>query len=361
MFRFNYLLLGIASFIAPAPGFTQEETTYLRFEPTAIVDHAGLGRPTAAITLFVPQGWQTQGGIVWGNEYQCTNGYAVRWQAIATDGLSGALVFPQVGWEFNSNNGPVVNINCNKAQIYTVESYLRLLISDVRSDAQNITFNPRPDLLAEFAQSQSQKMWAMGIQQTWIETGELVFTFTEQGVEMTGKLAAAVKFEKTITNTTAYQAEAVQAWALPAFGTFARRGHYNPALFRAIRKSMIPDAYWSQEIAKHNAIMNGITLKGISDRGKIAADANREISNIIHNSWQRQQVNSDRRAREFLEVIRETETFDDASAPGGQIEFSSHYNQAWKLEDGTYVLTDKPGFNPVQELGISGTQLQVSQ
>lgn len=353
-------LIAIVIFLS-APLSAQQTQSWFRFEPTAIIDHGGLGQPTVAMTLFIPQGWQTQGGVVWGNDYQCTNGYAIRWQALAPDQLSGALIFPQRGWEFNSNNGPLININCSIAQIYDVESYLRLLVGDIRPDARDIKYRPRPDLLAEFPQTHAESTWAMGIQQTWIEAGDLVFGFTEKGVEIQGVLAAAVTFEKTITNTTAYQAEAVQVRAMPAYGTFAPLGQYNPALFRAIRKSLVADEYWAQEIAKHNAKMNGIMLKGIADRAKITADANRDISDIIQSSWQRQQASSDRRARDFLEVIRETETYNDASAPGGQVELSGHYNHAWKLEDGTYVLSDQPGFNPVQELGLSGTQLQVTQ
>jgi len=361
MIRAICIILGLVVFNPVTLLLAQERQSWLRFEPTAIIDHGGFGQPMVAMTLFVPQGWRTEGGVVWGNQHACTNGYAIQWKALAPDQLHGALILPQQSWEFNSNNGPAANINCTIAQIYDVESYLRLLLQEIQPAAQNVTFRHRPDLLTEFPQSQTQKAWEFGIQQSWVETGDLVFEFSQQGVLMQGVLAAAVIFEKTITNTQVFQSEATFARALPAYGTFAPKGQYNPSLFRAIRKSLTPDAFWDQEIAKHNATMNGINLKGFADRAKISADTNREIGEIIRNSWEQQQVSSDRRAREFLEVIRETETWNDTSAAGGQVELSGHYNHAWKLEDGTYILTDQAGFNPLQQLGISGTQLQVAQ
>ena len=361
MLRIIIVLVSLAPFSLPGWAEGQSRKSYLHFERSVIVDYGIQHQPVAALTLFVPQGWQAQGGIVWGNEFMCTNGYAIRWQVLAPDNLSGALIFPQRGWEYNSNNGPVVNINCAKAQIYNVEAYLRLLLQDIRPDARDVKFRPRDDLLAEFPNTREQKNWAMGVQQFWVETGELVFYFEEQGVVLEGHLAAALTFENTITDTAAYQAEAVQVRALPAYGTFAPEAEYNSAMFRAIRKSLVPDPQWAQQIQVHNAKMNNITLQGISDRARIAADTNRDISNIIHDSWQRQQAGSDRRAREFLEVIRETETYNDASAPGGQIGFSSQYDQAWKLEDDTYILTNELGFDPVKALGVGGTQLQVAE
>ncbi len=361
---FVYIVSALITPLLPGPNShsqEQSQNSYLHFEPTAIIDYAGLGQPTAAMTLFIPKGWQTDGGIVWGNQHLCTNGYAVQWQALSPDKTSGALILPQWGWEFNSVNGKSANVNCPILQIYNVEAYLHTVIQNLRPDAQNITFRQRPDLLAEFPQTFSEQPWTMGVQQSWVETGELAFTFSEQGKTMEGHLAAGVTFLKTITNTASYYSELVQASALPAYGTFAPLGQYNPMLFRAIRKSLQPDAYWNQEISKHNTKMNSITLNGIAARGKIAADANRDINNIISNSWRRQQISSDRRAREFLEVIRETETYSDPNTVGGEVELSNHYNHAWKLEDGTYVLTDQAGFNPIQVLGMGGERLRPAQ
>ena len=59
----------------------------IRFEKAMIVDATGFESPMAATTLFLPAGWRTQGGVFWGQEFMCTNGYNFNWIASAPDGL----------------------------------------------------------------------------------------------------------------------------------------------------------------------------------------------------------------------------------------------------------------------------------
>ena len=63
---------------------------------------------------------------------------------------------------------------------------------------------------------------------------------------------------------------------------------------------------------------------------------------------------ADRRAREFGELIRGVETYNDTNAPGGTVQLSSMYNNAWRLNDGSYVLTNDSSFQPYRDLGVDG-------
>ena len=54
---------------------------------------------------------------------------------------------------------------------------------------------------------------------------------------------------------------------------------------------------------------------------------------------------------EFSETIRGTETYNDDNAAGGQVELSNLYDNAWRLNDGTYVLSDDANFEPYRDLG----------
>ena len=54
-----------------------------------------------------------------------------------------------------------------------------------------------------------------------------------------------------------------------------------------------------------------------------------------------------------------------ASSPGrlggsgtGVVELPNHYRHAWRMRDGTYVLTDSPNFDPQRDAGQAGEQLQ---
>ena len=68
-----------------------------------IVDATGFEAPMAASTLFLPRGWQTQGGVYWASEFMCTNGYNFIWSAASPDGMTSVHVLPQERWE--TNNG----------------------------------------------------------------------------------------------------------------------------------------------------------------------------------------------------------------------------------------------------------------
>ena len=79
--------------------------------------------------------------------------------------------------------------------------------------------------------------------------------------------------------------------------------------------------------------------------------------NIISQGWRRRQQITDRGHRKLIQAIREVEVYRDSSQPGGRVELSNQYRHAWRLRDGTYVLTDSAGFNPNRDLGIGGTRL----
>jgi len=62
----------------------------LRFEKAMIVDATGFEAPMAATTLFLPAGWKTQGGVLWGQQFACTNGYNFDWKAQSSERQQGA-------------------------------------------------------------------------------------------------------------------------------------------------------------------------------------------------------------------------------------------------------------------------------
>jgi len=74
-------------------------------------------------------------------------------------------------------------------------------------------------------------------------------------------------------------------------------------------------------------------------------------------SWRIYNESSDRLSRERSEAIRGVETYNDPYY-GGSVQLDSSYNHAWQLNDGTYVLTDDPSFNPYRVFGQDGQQLR---
>ena len=69
----------------------------------------------------------------------------------------------------------------------------------------------------------------------------------------------------------------------------------------------------------------------------------------------------DRSHREFIETIRGTETYRDPGSSTGSVELSNQYRNAWRLNDGTYVLTDDPSFNLYGATGQDGRRLEAAR
>ena len=59
--------------------------------------------------------------------------------------------------------------------------------------------------------------------------------------------------------------------------------------------------------------------------------------------WENQQASQDQQHRQFVQTIREVETYSDGQ---GKVELSSGYQQAWSRGDGTYILSNASGFDP---------------
>jgi hypothetical protein len=363
--RVSLLSRWLISILALGLGLTTasiaQPSKRLHMQPNVIVDQTGFGKPTPAITLFTPVGWKASGGVVWGEQFACTKYFAFNWKVTTPDELTGAALLPQQGWEFNNSGANAANLGCQIAQITNVEAYLRTLLKSARSDATNIRFRKRPDLVQEIANNRWDRQWQMGTQHFWTEGGELLFNVTEKGVGLEASLMTTVSFMKTITKGQAYHGESVFANADPAMATFAPVGQYNPALFDAMRKSARFDPQWQQAIAEHIRIINKTNMDGARARHNIKMQTYREIGDMIQQSWKRQQASNDRRAQDFIDAIREKQDFNDPESSTGRTKLSSNYNHAWRLADGTFVMTDDPSFNPATELGIEGNKLNRSR
>ncbi|MCC7258628.1 MAG: hypothetical protein IT486_09660, partial [Gammaproteobacteria bacterium] len=65
----------------------------------------------------------------------------------------------------------------------------------------------------------------------------------------------------------------------------------------------------------------------------------------------------DRMHKDTVRTIREVQGYRDPRS-GGVVELPQHYDHAWQLRDGSYVLTDDPDFDPRRDVGVAGEKLQ---
>lgn len=360
---FGVVVAVTTAFAAPPGGSARGlPAGALQVEPSMIVDHTGFERPIAAATLFIPKGWRTQGGVVWGQQFLCTNGYNFDWSAVSADALSRIAVLPQERWEANNYGAAPSMPGCQSAPFTNVRQYLEHRAQRVRPDARLLDFRVRADLQQQFAQLNSNTPMPMGETRTWVEAGEVWYAYTHQGREMQGTLAAVVVFTLTRTNPGMGMGvmDVLNAATFPVYAASAPSGQLNPNFVEAIRRSIKINPQWESRINNHNAAIGRVAIEEAGKRSAAIARSNAEISRIREEAWNAYQESSDRRAREFGEALRGVETYRDDRAAGGQVTLSHLYDHAWRLNDGSYVLSNDSSFEPWRDLGLEGRKLEAA-
>ncbi|NWG92029.1 MAG: hypothetical protein HXY21_05915 [Parvularculaceae bacterium] len=349
---------------------------YMRFEPAVIVDATGFERPIGAASLFIPHGWRTEGGVYWASDFLCVNGYNFLWSATSPDGSMSLGISPQAAWAFASGVPASPQPGCPTVAIASVRQYLEASLQQSMPGARVLDYRDRPDLVAEVGAKPQRTPMPMGEIQSWAEGGEILFAFQQGGRDMRGTSAAVVQFQKMITDMSsiygndptimqmpqqsAMRTESVNAFAHPGFVATAPNGQLNPAFFEALRKTIKPNPQWAARIAGHNAAIGRVALEESRKRSAMIARSNEEISRIRQETWNAYQESADRRAREFGELMKGVETWSDADSPGGTVELSRS-DHAWRLNDGSYILTDDPNFDPWRDLQLEGRRLEAVQ
>lgn len=354
---------------ARSSGPSRARGNVMRLQPGVIVDATGFAQPMAAASIFIPHGWKTEGGVYWARDFMCTNGYNFIWSATAPDGSMSIGIAPQTAWEMNSAGAAgATRPGCQLMQIQSARQYLENYVTRFIPGARILDFRDRPDLVQQAGIQASRTPMPAGELRSWGEGGEVLFSFNQNGRDMRGSMAAAVQFDYSVTdysqqlgNAPGARSEFLSAYAHPGWVATAPNGQFNFPFFEALRKSIRPNPQWARAIAGHNAAIGQVALDESRKRSKMITETNDYISKLRQDTWNAQQESADRRAREFGELIKGVETYKDEWAPGGQRELSGHYNNAWRLNDGSYVLTDDPNFDPWRDLQLEGKKLEVVQ
>jgi len=337
-------------------GASAPEGAY-RLQRVEIMDRQGFEQPMVAATAFIPVGWKTQGGVVWTPQAACGLGFNFNWQASSPDGSSAIAFMPADRWQSN-NFGSASQTGCPMAPISSVQQYLQAFVEQYRSGARILDFRPRPDVSRQFEHLNSVTPMPGGELRSWVESGEVLIGYNTQGVEMRELISAttAFNFSRFEGGVGGSPLESLSGASFTNFSMRAPHGQLDFRLAEALRKAARPAPQWQSLINAHTAKMSSINRKGAMDRAAITARTNDEIRQMQRDSWKQYNESSDRMQRETTETIRGVETYDDPYN-GGTVELDNTYEQAWQLDDGTFVLTDDPSFQPYPVFGQDGKQL----
>lgn len=342
-----------------------------RAQRAEIVDRRGFDKPMVAMTMLVPAGWRQQGEVAWTVGAFCTRPYQPVLKAESPDGRGAIELATGEGWGANSF-GPASK-ECPHAAHGSAEVYLKAWVQRHRPGAQWLDYRARPE---RSRPAQQQALAGGGGIKTWIETGQALIGYTQGGQAMRESLAVSISFmamQVPMVNRAPMQSIqgesfGVLAWRAPEgqldfrqfdamWQTLKSEPEWQARINTATSQMARENAATQAEIGRINAATAAETRAHMQQRAQIRAQTQAEVS-AIHSGIARDRAASqDRMHTDRVRVIREVELY-RGSGGGAAVELPSHYRHAWRLRDGSYVMTDSPNFDPGRDIGVQGEQLQ---
>ena len=371
--RLCMLLVAAASIAVPGPAPAAPAATAsdrLRVQRVEIIDAKGFERPMVAATVMVPAGWQSRGEVQWSLGRQCGRAYGLTLQAAASDGSAGIDLAAPEAWGATNYGAPAGD--CPQAGFGTAGDYLASWIERHRKDARVVEIKPRPDKSRLIGQQQSP---GIGLR-SWVDSAQALITYRQGGREMYEMLVTNVVLNHSrmampggqVMETLQGQALGVLAWRnagapVPQrhfdlmWATLRTAPEWQARIDAAERQMAADNAATQAKISQIQAETSRQTLEQIKRRGEIRNQTMQDIAGMRDNTWRSGQASQDRMHKDNVRTIREVQGWRDPRS-GGVVELPQHYQHAWQLRDGSYVLTDDPNFDPGRDIGIAGKELE---
>jgi hypothetical protein len=86
-------------------------------------------------------------------------------------------------------------------------------------------------------------------------------------------------------------------------------------------------------------------IRSVGEMSRILSQTSNEISDMMMETYNQRQEANDRIAENFSQYVRGVDQYQNPFEEKG-VELPSGYNHAWVNNNGEYILTDDPNFNP---------------
>ena len=359
-----------------------EGKDYTVLERVRFMDEQGFERPAEAFSVLLPKGWKTTGGVVWKGLDTCRGEMiSAGYSATSPDGAIRFVTLPTHAWGSSTEQMMYQNLlmqarngGCQVAPPMDADQYLREAFVPMELDGATVvevTPNPEAKQAAdEKAMKYRQQLGPQTEIQNSAVTARLKWPDGSEGIALcqvtnfiavmqdpyTGnlqRLSTSNATERSYIRfpvARKHEAEQVLAtlktsyrtnpqWQQAIDGYFARltqeqnRQHHQ-------RMAAI-EMQTQANTAAHNQRMANIQAQGAANTARHNARMNNMDASL--RNWEAQQASSDRSHASFVKTIRGVETYRDG---GATVELDSGFNQAWSRGDGTYILSNSPGFDP---------------
>jgi hypothetical protein len=364
--------LAAALTLAALPSWAASNAAPLRVQPAEIMDRQGFERPMRAVTVMLPVGFHHAGEVAWSTAAGgCQRPYQPQLQAQTADGQQAITLLPGEGWG-RSSFGALAP-GCPMADIASAEAYLQHWVQRQRPGARWIGWQPRPDLVLP---PSTMDMGGGAGMRRWHEAGRATIAYTHEGRPVQEILAVVTNFAATSMPGLPGQApmRTMSGESLGLLTWRAPEGRLDAKHFDAIWSTLRSDPAWAariqqgmnqmaQDNARTQAQISQIhaetgrqTIAEMGRRGQMAAQTRAEIAGMQQQGFENRMASQDRQQTETIKAIRGIEHW--RAADGKVVELPNQYPHAWKLKDGSYLLTDSPAFDPGRDLGIEGQKMQ---
>jgi len=367
-------------------GTYTEGKDYIVLERVRFMDEQGFEQPAEAFSVLLPKGWKHEGGIHWKALNECRGELVTAsWSANSPDGAIRIVSLPGQSWGWASD--PMMqqsmmmgarNGGCETGMPIQAEQYFREVfaprelqgaaIIEVKDNPAAVQVMDEKSAARQAASSAyggtttitnsaitARLKWNDGSegiaicsvtnmrnvsQDMYSGTMQEVSTsFTSERSYIRFPAARREEAERILANTQS-SIRTNPTWKQAVDSYCAQLGRQQEAEHR--QRMAAIDAQTQANTAAHNQRMANIQAQGAANTAAYEQRMNGMDTQM--RSWENQQASQDKQHTAFVQTIREVETWKDAS--GSPVEMSAGYDQAWSRGDGSYILSNKPGFDP---------------
>lgn len=351
----------------------------LRLIKGQIMDPSGFEKPMVAATALVPAGWRTQGGYVWSAGAPCAgNDYNLNWSAVAPDGISAIAFVTKPTWSIIQSSydrgppGPCESVNWT-----TAKEFLEALARQTSPQVRILDYQVRPDLIEQqekfnrLLPNMNDNLVKLTLR---TDAGQILFAHTVNGREVREMITASILFAETqvadVMNPGRVGMIMFNGSPISVVYSRAPAGQLNPQLSDVVAKSIAPTSDWSRRTFQYNMKKQQDAFEKMMRDAKYNEQQRQEMFNAHQKRMADMQATqqqrdrlydqgnlvSDRTQREFVEAVRGVETYHEP-VEGGVVQLDNTFNHAWRVRDGSYLLTDDPNFRPGL-IGLEGQELR---
>ena len=206
------------------------------------------------------------------------------------------------------------------------------------------------------------------------DAGQILFAHTVNGREVREMITASILFSETqmadVMNPGRVGMVIFNGVPVSVVYSRAPAGQLNARLSDVVTKSITPTAEWSRRTFQYNMKKQQDAFERMMADARYREEQRRQMFQAHQQKmadmqasqaqrdklYDQKNLASDRTQREFIEAVRGVETYHEP-VEGGVVQLDNTFNHAWRVRDGSYLLTDDPNFRPGL-VGLEGQELR---